>query len=234
VQSSGRHSIENKYVHIKQQLFACALLAGATPLTHAQSTSDLALGGSITPAACAIDIQNNGVADYGVINKVNLNPDPAMKTFLTEIVLTTTVACGAPTRYAFRAIDNRTDSRGGVYSPEFGLGKTPEGLNIGGLGITMGYLVRLDGAWSYTTKSPNGGASWNPSGPFFTNFPPMDTEPNTLHGHNRLDGDTAGPSMATNGSYVIRYKPVIRPANELLWTDDITLDGSATLELVYL
>ena len=220
-------------MHPRHLLVAALACAGA-PLAYAQSTSDLALGGSITPAACTISIQDNGVFDYGTINKVKLNPDPAMKTWLTERSLPMNVACGGPTRYAFRAIDNRIDSRAGVHTPEFGLGKAPDGTNIGSLAIKLGYVVVLDGVNGYCTLSSDGGATWFPSSLFTTNFPPIDRQPDTLHGPTALSGSTAGPSMVTNGQYNIFMHPAIRPANELPWTDDLTLDGSATLELVYL
>jgi hypothetical protein len=221
-------------MHIKQHLLACALLAGIAPLTHAQSTSNLALGGSITPAACTITIQDNGVVDYGTINKANLNPDPALKTLLTDVILPTTVACSGPTRYAFRTIDNRIDSRGGMLSPEFGLGKATDGSNIGSLAVRLGYVVVLDGIGGFSTLSNDGGATWFASSQFVTNFPPVDVQPNVLHGTTTLSGSTAGPSMVTNGQFNLRMQAAIRPANQLTWTDDLTLDGSATLELVYL
>jgi hypothetical protein len=211
-----------------------ALACAAAPLAHAQSTSNLALGGSITPAACAISIQDNGVADYGVINKVNLNPNPAANTVLPETVLATLVNCIAPTRYGLRMIDNRIDSRAGLHTQEYGLGKTVDGINVGSLRLNIGYVIDLDGAPGYFTRTDNGGATWLSSLLIVSSFPPTDTHPATIFASTTIQGSTAGPSLTTVGTYNLRFAPTIRPANQLTWTDDLTLDGSATLELVYL
>jgi hypothetical protein len=222
---------------IKHQLLALSLMTGIAPTVNAQSTTGLDLGGTITPAACALTLDSGGGVDYGTINKRNLNA--LSPTTLGEKPITLTVACTGATRFAFRFIDNRFDSFVGIMPPdfnkEFGLGKTQSNQNIGGYQIHIDTTqINIDGSGGYSTDSFNSGSTWAASVTLDGAVAVLQVRPAGLHGFTKTSGHTSGPDLLTNMTMPLEVLVVVRRTDQLPGTDDIALDGSSTIELLYL
>lgn len=98
---------------------AASLLLGA-PLAFAASTTELKVIGKITPSACTPTLNgaSEGVIDHGKISFSDLNETGETK--LPEHTLTLSVNCGAAIAFALQAIDNQP---GTSPAPEkYGLG----------------------------------------------------------------------------------------------------------------
>ncbi|WP_033073886.1 DUF1120 domain-containing protein [Sphingopyxis sp. MWB1] len=208
----------------------------ASGAAHAQSI-DVRVIGTITPAACAPNMSGGGVIDYGNIAASSLNQTDY--TALPERLVPFSLTCDAPTKVAVRAVDNRASTivpgiiesgilGGGMaagYGYDFGLGAS-SGQNVGIYVVALrGGSFTGDGNAVDSLHSNDDGASWNgnSSGTFR---------------RDRLVS-WAAPGTTTPGSYStlageLRVQAAIDKAENLDLTDEVPLDGLATLEVVYL
>ncbi|WP_241076810.1 DUF1120 domain-containing protein [Achromobacter xylosoxidans] len=224
-------------MRINQKLATLSLALAASMVSFgAQAQSiDVRVIGTITPAACIPTLAGGGVVDYGNIAAATLNQTAA--TALPPHSIAFAITCDAPTRVALRTLDNRASSvvpgvikivnPGLTDSTAFGLG-VGAGKNIGAFALQLEPVdITLDGSSAVTNMaSADGGATW--SGPF--------------GGYARTDG--AIMSWATTGSTVptafttmagtLDVYTAIDKAENLDLSNDVVLDGLATLELVYL
>lgn len=205
---------------------AFAQLSGFNPSPPGQSASgsaQLKVIGTITPNACTLNLDNGGVIDYG-----NVSPS-LMGTTLPGKSIGFNIVCTASTKIGLKSIDNRKDSRAGamaVYS--YGLGAAgDQNTAIGGYTLYVGDVRVNDKAaaivgsvqgrdWNKLTSSTNGVLfkadeyiSW--SAHFLT---------------------TPGSQKNVSGSF--RVVPELAKSSTLDIKQDIKMDGSATIELVYL
>lgn len=204
-------------------LLAVACVAAA-PRVLAQS-ADVSITGRILPEACDVQLGNGGVADLGIINAAQLNS--STYTDLDPVSLTLAVSCGSPVRLAFEGTDNRYESA--AYTNMYGMGLTPESERIGGVELSFGN-VTVDGAPGYGTASSDSGATWDAS----SAAPLSDMAPNRLRGFAKELGVVDGPSPTTTlqGNLVVGAR--IQPTDVLRLTGEVDINGSVTLNLIYL
>lgn len=208
-----------------QRTLLVAALAAVAPGAFAESV-DVAVTGRILPGTCSIDLGQGGVADLGDIRAQMLDPDEI--TELDPVDLTLAVACDSKVRFAFEAMDNASDSA--VVSNQYGLGLTPSGEKIGGADIRF-FDIDVDGAHGYWTRSYNSGVTWSPSDGVFTQPPLM---PDQVLGFTPELGVITGPEPIENLHGKIRVVAKIAPLSQLTLNEDVFVNGSATLSIVYL
>lgn len=211
-------------------LLAIAIVSMGLPsAVHAQ-TVGLRIIGTIVPAACQLSITNNGVFDYGNISAAVLRP--VEYTVLDSKENSLSIVCDAPTHVALRVVDNRSASQvPGILnirendsdSINFGLG-TSTGRNIGGYAIKLGSYVG-DGVLAYLNSSNDEGGSWALSKGYLS--------------HTRSIVGVSRTKNSIPGSYInitttISVQAVLNKASQLYLRDKVALDGSATIELIYL
>ncbi|WP_343583809.1 DUF1120 domain-containing protein [Herbaspirillum sp.] len=212
---------------------ATAALASAS--VFAGPSTELKVVGVIKPVACTPTIGNGtAVVDYGTITAGSLAA--GQNKVLDPMEVPFTISCEAPVKMAVTAIDNRASSKvtglasrvsaSATETGMFGLGSA-SGKNIGafhftmkqgsftGDGVSVDTIGSINSATPSWSKSGNGGMStdrmlsWAPAG-------------TTTPGSYKLISGTIGVTAVLN-----------KPEN-LSLTQDINLDGSATIEVKYL
>lgn len=219
-----------------KNLVACTTLACLIPAgALAAATTELKVSGVIKPPACTPTLAAGGVIDYGVIPAGSLNVNAP--TALAEKAVGITISCSSAVKVGYRAVDNRQASmvKGVVAAAgthkaigdngAFGLG-VAGGANIGAYtlriepasvaadGSTPDSLYSNNGTW---TKSTTG--LFGATGNFAKAF--------------SLAGTTT-PAAYKNITATLSVQAIIDKASNLPLAQDIQLDGSATIEVLYL
>jgi hypothetical protein len=204
--------------HYFAALSATALISLA-PYALASST-DLTVTGTITPQACTPGFSGGGVVDYGKLLVKNLNTTEP--TELADRDLQLNLTCGAPTLVALKVIDNRPylDIANYTY---FGMTLTPAGEKPGYFYLDITQTL-ADGASAQSIYSIDGGTTWKAASAIYRDD--LWSVSSTT--------DHTKPIMVNNATMDLRVKTVIHPTDSFTLIDDITLDGSATFEVVYL
>lgn len=211
---------------------AAILVSGAA---LAAPTAELKVTGVIKPPACTPNFASGGVVDYGTIPTNSLNANAPTK--LDEKSVTFTVSCDSAVKIRYHAIDNRQASaiKGLVTAAAshkalgdgsaFGLG-TAAGKNIGV------YTLRIDptsavadgttpdslyGMYDRWQKSTNG--LFGVNGTYYKAF---------------AAAGTLTPTAYKTITATLIVEAIIDQTSNLPLTQDIQLDGSATLEVQYL
>jgi len=211
---------------MKHLLIALALLSGTA---RAASTVDLAVTGLITPMACTPLLSSGGLVDFGKISRNDLNLTNGTR--LPHKYLTLTVSCNAPGRFALRMRDNR-DGTAHVNSEIFyGLGLDTSGNKIGVYSVSFDpkQTVVDDLAVVYGTESTTGGLAWRTA-----NLNPIDIGSRSLLGFTDVAGSTAGPSAIQTLTSTLKLEATLNARQNLDLSVETPMDGSATLEVVYL
>ncbi len=211
---------------MKHALIVLILLSGAA---QAASTVELTVTGLITPMACTPVLSSGGRVDFGKISQKDLNQ--ATGTRLPLKYLTLTVSCNAAGRYALRMRDNRDGTAHVNSEIYYGLGLDKSGNKIGVYSVSFDpkQTVVDDLPQVYGTESTTGGVAWRTS-----NTNPIDIGSRSLLGFTDVVGSTAGPSAIQNLSSTLKLEAVINAKQNLDLSTDTPMDGSATLEVVYL
>lgn len=192
------------------------------------STAELAMQWQIQPAACTPMLSQGGRVDFGRISMQNLNRDK--RTRLPTRQLNLSIQCDSPARYALLMYDNR-DGSALVDSLNFyGLGHDGAENRIGLYEVQIDPLhISADQLPAvYLTQSTHG-TGWSTAG---SASKPLTTT--TLLGFNDIENNSNGPIAIRHLSTPINIMPVIAATNELDNRQDIHLDGSATIEIIYL
>ncbi|WP_223885393.1 DUF1120 domain-containing protein [Nocardia colli] len=183
------------------------------------SSVDLSVTGMITPSACTPSLSNGGVVDYGKISAKDLNSD--RETNLGDRTLQLSVTCEAASLYALQAVDQRASSA--TRADAFGLGRGEDARSWGWYAIALRNPV-ADGVPVQAIGSTDEGATW-------------------YHNDLWMPGIQIAFASLTTGNQPLRVREltvdlgvraVIAPTNNLTLTNDNPIDGSATLEIVYL
>jgi type 1 fimbria pilin len=225
---------------LKQTALAAALLV-ATTAAFAQTanpqTVDLKVIGIITPDACGITITNNGVFDYGSIPASTLS-NTSVNDLGTKDE-TMTIDCGsAATKVAVNTIDNRsgtaninvaadTGAAGAPYL--FGLG-TASGVKLGGYKLSLvSSTVQADGNPVDEIYSGASGVTWARA---------TDTQLRATPGQLVSVMDPASGTITPIAFKLLtadlRVHAAVISTATLPITNNIPLNGEATLSLVYL
>ncbi|MFJ7311465.1 DUF1120 domain-containing protein [Pseudomonas sp. NPDC098747] len=206
---------------MKKLILLPLALALASNAALAANSVDLRVTGTITPAACDITLAG-GAFDLGSFDVGDLNatgntrlPVPAAKNL--------SVICSAPTLVGITVVDNRPNTV--PVDAEFGLGSDGAGADIGWYIIDL-LPPTVDTASGVFTQSENAGATWTSAASYLNHNASSVASWNT--------GTGTDPIQVTTIVQPITVSPVIYPTNNLDTSSEITFDGSATIELVYL
>ncbi|MBZ9781436.1 DUF1120 domain-containing protein [Pseudomonas sp. REP124] len=214
---------------MKPQFAVFALLISTAPLALAASTVDLTVKGKITPIACTPGLSNNGLVDYGKISYKSLSADK--RTQLHDKTLDFTLQCNGPARFALVMRDNRDGSA--IVNSEiyYGLNHDNSGNKIGLYSLNFDPTQTVVDGWSqvFRTDSTTGGVAWSSS-----NSRSIPIGARSYLGFTDVAGSSAGPIAIQSLSSRVTIETVIAPTAELDVSTDIQLDGSATLDVVYL
>lgn len=245
---------------MKKLLLAASLGAALLTSFNASASSDVTLKvtGSIIPGACVPTLPNGGVVDYGTIRNAQIDPTGTTNKLvqLGQKTITLTVNCDTEIAVALTSTDNRSDSRVPLSSTSyiesansngenltlspnaFGLGKAPDGTtNIGDYAVAFDIgSVTADGDVVDVITTADITAStvtWVAT-----------TRAAFCALNNSCSTDKPALSVAETGTVVPKaFKVLTAPLlvttavqdNTVLGTEDtITLDGNATISLVYL
>lgn len=244
---------------MRKILIAASLSSALIASFNATASSDVTLKviGSIVPGACVPTLPNGGVVDYGTIRNGAIDPTGETNKLvqLGQKNVTLTVSCDSDISVGITSTDNRSDTNvdlgttsfivgaysdgtnEGATSNGFGLGNTTKDVNIGAYTIAFDMnSVTADGEPVDVLLSYDIYAS------------PITWKAST---HGTFCSLTSGCSNAARGytvaetgslepkAFKVLTAPLLITAavqdNSVLGTDDtITLDGNATISLVYL
>ena len=198
-----------------------AIIVLTSPLTFAASSTDLTVTGLITPNACTPNLSSGGIVDYGKIPVQDLKQDTSTR--LEEKTLLLDVKCDGPTPFALFAKDNRAGSAAFPSSLNFGLGKINESQHLGGYVLTMTNAV-ADGAAVQTIKSVDGKNDWKAQ---LFMWPEQYMSVAAI-------GNPGLPIPIQDLILELKIATSIARADGLDLTNEVLIDGSATLEMNYL
>lgn len=238
---------------MKKTLLATALatitLISASS-AFAADTVDLKIGGSITQSACTPTLSDGGNIDYGDIKADTLKTDGY--TVLPVKTLDFSITCIAPTKVGLSATNNRIGSLAGSTEKGNGAGAKPVSLSVKssvfGLGMAGtkkigGYGIdtangKYDGkvAIALHTSGVSGWYSYSsePSGGYLLDGDLGDVKLVVTWGFILPQQYMYSPASFKTMSSTLKVQAYINKASELDITHPIKLDGSTTLELVYL
>lgn len=197
-----------------------ALLFTASLPTLAASTTELTVTGLITPSACTPTLP--GAVDYGKISVQDLRPDRS--TYLEPRTLQLTVNCDAATLFAIQPIDNRAGSP--IYSTSFGLGLTDENEKLG--------MYQLAFSNPATEMPSTLIVRDNANNRWYRLWDDEAVSPNDLVALGSLTDSGWMPHPLQDATMDITLYTAIAATNTLTLTNEVALDGSATLEVKYL
>lgn len=204
-------------------LTAALLLTGASSAFAASST-DLTVTGSITPGACTPSLANGGVVDYGKIPAKDLKP--TSHTPLENKAVQLTVNCNASKQFAISFIDQKenTASEGGNWA--FGLGLTRANEKLGR--YRLGFRNPVADTSVVTLWSGDKGVTW---ARFLENHV---TGRDQWIAFGNANAGVWTPDFLQAVTVDITLDTAIAPANSLTLTDEVALDGAATLQIEYI
>jgi len=199
-------------------LTACLLLAG-TQSAFAASSVDLIVKGLITPSACTPSLSGSGMIDHGKISAKDLvqnNP-----TVIGNHTLTMTVNCDAPITFGLHAIDNRLGSA--LNGSNYGLGLINGTQKIGSYSLILQNPV-ADSVAVQPITSGDYGTTWSAERMWERGY---------YMSVGAMDDDTQ-PLAVKDLTMAVQVQTIIARADSLDLSNEVTIDGSATLEVKYL
>jgi hypothetical protein len=206
-------------------LVAVALLGG-TSCVLAASSVDLTVKGSVTPSACVPNLTQGGTVDYGKIPARDLSVDTP--TEFAPVTLQLSIDCEAPTLFALNAKDNRF---GSSLFPSltwyYGLGYVNGTQKLGSYSLDL--LNPVSDSAVFPIHSFDQGQSWSK----FAGGMMRHTYWNSF-------SDTPGtggpyfPKALRTVTADLQIITFVAPAKDLPLREEVPLDGSASLDLLYL
>lgn len=205
---------------------ALSLLCAAPLITSAQNATDLTVRGLLSPDACVLAVGGGGHFNYGTISSTAL--DPAAPTLLPIQSATLTLTCPAPTVVAVRAIDDRANTPigGDLAEFSFGLGTNDSGQSVGRLHLRLDQ-IRANNMPGRVLYSRDGGGQWFPVVVAENRFHPV-----WLKGFGDMGNGL--PLAITLMTAQLETRVEIAALGALEVNEEVPIDGSAALELVYL
>jgi hypothetical protein len=231
---------------MKKTILAFVLAGLSVSYVHAEKTANLMVKGTLTnDTACEPTLA--GLSDFSGFHVDTLSSTETNQLGTKEILLT--VQCSAKTLVGWNVTDDRHDSavsdidiKSGVAgggtttssSQVFGLGKTTGGVNIGGYSIIAESTdATMDGKAAVLISSDNldDEAGWKNSDATGGEISVLNQEaPRVIS----MGGESNLPTMYSDGTYPLKITAAIQDTTTLAITDKATLDGSATISIVYL
>lgn len=199
------------------------------PSVLAATSADLDVTGFVLPPSCDIAMAIPTI-DFTAITLNNTG-----RTTLAESAgHALTIACAGSTMVGFRGQDNMAATALDTSFSKYGLGTDALGNKIGYYVINLTAGI-ADGAPGRLKYSLNDGATWTliTTYPYMGNLNQYALQNST---YSLSSSQTAGqpPAPIMNASMDVSVIPTIAPRNALDTTGDIQLNGSATIELIYL
>lgn len=187
------------------------------------------LKASFAPGACEPVLSNNGLVDFGKLSKNDLNPDRGTR--LPPKTLTLRVSCDAPTHFALRMQDNRDGSAMVNSEIYYGLNVDHRNNKIGlySLNFDPAHAMADSYARLYRTDSTTGGTAWSTA-----SANPIPIGSNSYLGFTDRAGSNSGPVAIQHLTTSVAVEVVIAPTASLDLSTAIDLDGSGTIEIIYL
>ena len=191
---------------------------------------ELTLRAHFAPVACLPTLSDHGVVDYGTLYAKDLSA--TNETPLPTRTLRLNVSCDAPIRFGLRMKDNRDGSAtGGTDETAYGLELDASRNKIGRFYLTIdpGEFSADSFPTLYRTDSTSNGVAWSSS---TARQIPMAA--NSLLGFTDKTGVTTGPVSMQTLTGTMRIKTYLAPMQSLDLRDVVRINGSGTLEIVYL
>lgn len=214
---------------MKNRIFTAALLLASVSNVLAASSVDLSVTGAITPSACTPALSGGGVVDHGKISFSDLNPVPSRDTALPVASLALSVNCTAATLFAIKSSDNRagTSAEPGAGLSSFGLGLVNGDKKVGWYTLKTSSSL-ADGVSQPVIESADGKVWFNA---------PEDTQiwqPDWMRAFNAGTGTHPAPLPVQAMTSDLLIQTTILRKDQLPTGQELQLDGSATLDVVYL
>ena len=191
---------------------------------------ELTLRAHFAPVACLPTLSDHGVVDYGTLYAKDLSA--TNETPLPTRTLRLNVSCDAPIRFGLRMKDNRDGSAtGGTDETAYGLDLDASRNKIGRFYLTIdpGEFTADSFPTLYRTDSTSNGVAWSSS---TARQIPMAA--NSLLGFTDKTGVTTGPVSMQTLTGTMRIKTYLAAMQSLDLRDVVRINGSGTLEIVYL
>lgn len=203
-------------------ILTAALLLGGASSAFAASSTDLTVKGLITPRACTPSLSSDGTADHGKISVQDLLPD--RHTQLPPITLQMAVSCDAATAFALSPTDHQAGSA--THATYFGLGLINGSEKLGHFRVTP-RNVQADNVAAQTILSYDNGLTWLAAGS--RDFWGV----NNIWGFAAV-GNSSIPIAIKDLTLDLQVRTAIAATDGLTLTDDVSINGSATLQIKYL
>jgi type 1 fimbria pilin len=219
-------------------------LIAVTGSVSAASAASIKVTGVVVPAACNVSVTNDGKFDYGKISAGNLSDTKANN--LGEKTNNLQITCSSPTQLALKTLDNVHASKDGSDGVTqaigaandtrlFGLGDTPDGKqHLGAYTLSLMYdSLTVNGASTAgQLLSPDGGKHWNNHGRVVLQAWDNNTWPDEPYSWGE-PGQTS-PVATKSLSMPLKVTAGIKPLGKLPSGTELKLNGSTTIELMYL
>jgi type 1 fimbria pilin len=211
-------------------VLAAAVVAALPFASAAQSAGVVAIGGHLVPSSCTLSVDAGGVS-FGDIALREF--DDAGGTAQPDARATQVrVACTGPTLLALRIRDNRHDTLTGADAGNprvFGIGLADSGSQLGAYRITPAVDGLVNGAPGPILRSGDM-AAWVAGSSDWAKYNVA-----TPVGHAFLSpGAGTAPTATTTAIIPVSVALTLAPLASLQLTQRTVIDGSATVEMIYL
>ncbi|WP_421511113.1 DUF1120 domain-containing protein [Enterobacter sp. JS8-1] len=231
---------------MKYGMFKISLLAGAmvfSGLAMANPSATLAVKGQVSTGTCTAVLPTANI-DLGNISADSL-PTIGSLEAVSDKAFTLQISCTSPLKFQISLTDNRADStipasetaQGAANEGRvLGLGKTSDGVNIGGYFIALKSVTTQIGGADYQDKlirSAGVGSSWSHMGA---------KKAASINNTAGVTDDvyiamakpsTMEPEASTSAEFTFRTWAYISSALRTI-TDQQTIDGNVTFNVEYL
>lgn len=213
---------------------AVLIFLGTASAAHAASTANLKVTGVIRPGACDLTLSSRGTVDYGTIARTALSV--TAPTALPEKIIAFVINCpGSASKTAITLTDNRAETviNGIIRSIDNSLGdKAAFGLgsannrHLGVYGVQF-HAVNGESGLLNPYHRADSSASWRRNTEIADHY---------FSGDQKSWGisEISGPSAFKRITGYLNIRAVIDKLGNLPAGDDLQLNGSATLEVIYL
>ena len=204
--------------------------AGLFEAIAAGRSRELRLLARFAPAACTPTLSNGGHVELGKLSVSDLSMDK--NTALAPRALSLSVICDGPTAFAVRMQDNRQGSATGIADESaYGLGLDARQQKVGRYRLLFDpSRITADSSGPvFSTDSASGGLPWSSASARIAAV-----GANRYLGFSATSGSTSGPSAIQNLNATLSLEAVIAPLGSLDLGNEVRLDGSGTLEIIYL
>ncbi|MBF7142481.1 MULTISPECIES: DUF1120 domain-containing protein [Pseudomonas] len=208
---------------IKTLLAAAACASVLTPVIAAEEVT-LSVTGSVIPGACSVSLANPDI-DLGTVRAENLNEEEL--TALPEMQVSYTTTCPSARAVGVSWVDNKAGTAYGQDPTGFGLGEH-NGKNIGFYHLVHhGASDAADGTMGPLINSSNGGTTWESVSSWIANANGQNMMSYAIEG-------TTTPAQYTRHTGRFYLSAYIAPTKDLDLSENIEIEGNATMSLTYL